>query len=513
MDLDDVAHRLATALHEAVGAEEAVLRVRVSGGALVLDAWAPARHRVDCGAAGMRALYDARPGTYEVRLRADGSYTFEAGGALWPVADGWLLFDEDFRYPGHPLPGMPRPAAAAPTGAPTNPAVLAELTALCEEFAGHYTRIKGQAPPWPAGRTEAEISAVEERIGARLPEDLRALYLVADGDPEETGLLGPYSANPLDQVVGDHTGGPPGAYGWEDSVSDTGVVFEPPPFGLVKRLSRNDWWIPFGSDRALNFLCADLDPAPGGRAGQVLEYGRDVEGLRYVAPSVTAMIREVVEALRAGKHKKGGGSAFLRTEVALRDNKFRSHSGVVTGSASAVHEIADRQLMQHLCLNDAGTVNLGVIEDFPALRELEVNRATRIIGGLDHLPAIEALRVRAGEVDLRAFAGHSLWSLELAGLTRPVAVQELAALPNLTRLAVAEAEVLELERIAELPNLRVLSLSRAQVGHLLAAGAPFPRLAALQVPRRTPVAAAAGLWSRFSPEREAPWYTELTGAV
>ncbi|MET7997995.1 SMI1/KNR4 family protein [Amycolatopsis sp. NPDC005232] len=515
MDFDEAARDLATALRSAAGAEEAVLQVRAAGGSLALDAWTPTRKWLRISGSSLRSLFDAPAGSYELWLRPDGSYTFAAGGALSPVSDGWLVFDENFRYPGHPRSGLVRPAAAAPTGAPTDPAVLAEVTRLCEEFAAHYTRIKGQAPPWPAGRTEAEIAAAEERIGARLPEDLRALYRVADGDPEQVGLLGPYSCNDLDQVVSDYTEGLPGSYGWEDSVSDTGVVFEPLPFGHVKRLSRNDWWVTFGSDRAMNFLFTDLDPAPSGRAGQVVEYGRDVHGpLRYVAPSVTAMLTEVVEALRENRYEDYEDEVFLEPEVSLRDSPFRSHSEVVTGPGiERAHDVADQPLVQQLYLNDADTVNLDALQGFPALREVSINRAARVTGGLTHLPALEALSVEAGEVDSAAFAGHRLWRLELKVLDHSVDLAQLAALPSLVHLDISGVDVTGLERLGELRHLRVLGLSRAQLEHLLTSGAPLPRLAALHVDRRTSLAEAVGLWSRFAPEREAPWYVESIGAV
>ncbi|WP_326833997.1 SMI1/KNR4 family protein [Amycolatopsis rhabdoformis] len=510
MDFVKIARELATALQEAAGTEDAVLKVRATGGSLALDAWSASRDHMRVSGSALRGLFDATPGTYELRLRHDGTYTFAAGGALSPTGDGWLVFDEDFRYPGHPLPGLPRPAAAAPTGAPTDPAVLAEITALGTEFTTHYTRITGHAPQWPAGRTEADLAAAEARIGARLPEDLRALYRLADGDPEETALLGPYSCNPLDRVVADHLEGTPGAYGWEDAVSDTGVVFDPPPFGHVKRLSRNDWWIPFGSDRAMNYLCADLDPGPTGTAGQVLEFGRDIHGpLRYVAPSITAMLREVVEALREGRYTYED-EEYLEPEVTLREDKVRTHSEIFN---RALHEVTDPGLVQQVYLNDLAVLDLAVLQGFPAVRELRVNRAGTVTGGLATLPALEALRLEAAEADLDAFAGHPLWRLELKGLARSVALHRLAALPNLIALDVAGVDVPEIDRIAELPHLRVLAVSPAQLTHLLTSGAPLPRLAALRVDPRTPLTEAAALWSRFSPGREAPWYTESTGRV
>ncbi|WIX78056.1 hypothetical protein QRX50_42805 [Amycolatopsis carbonis] len=300
-------------------------------------------------------------------------------------------------------------------------------------------------------------------------------------------------------------------------MSDTGVVFEPLPFGHVKRLSRNDWWVTFGSDRAMNFLFTDLDPASDGRAGQIVEYGRDIHGpLRYVAPSVTAMLTEVVEALREGRYEHDEDEVFLEPDVSLRDSPFRSHTEVVTGPGIehlGAHDVADQPLVQQLYLNDAGTANLDVLQGFPALKEVSINRAARVTGGLAHLPALKALSVEAGEADLDAFAGHRLWRLELKVLNHPVGVAQLAALPSLVHLDVSGVEVTGLERVGELRHLRVLGLSRVQLDHLLTSGAPLPRLAALHVERRTSLAEAVALWSRFAPGRKAPWHVESTGAV
>jgi len=254
----DVARDQAHGLREAAGPEDATLTVSADHGWHSITARAVRNSSVDVPHSAFAGL----AGTYRVRLHADGRYEFSAGGAMFAQ---WIVLDPDFRYPGHPLPGMPRPAAATPSAAPVDPAVFAEVSRLCQEFAAHYQRIKGTPPPWPAGCRETDLAAAEARIGARLPEDLRALYLIANGDPEEPGLLGRYSHDPLARVVGSYQEGAPGSYGWEDAVSDAGVVFE---------------------------------PAPRGRAGQVLAYGRDTDGpLRYVAPSATEMIREVVTAL------------------------------------------------------------------------------------------------------------------------------------------------------------------------------------------------------------------------
>ncbi|MBE1497587.1 cell wall assembly regulator SMI1 [Amycolatopsis lexingtonensis] len=516
-----IAEAMAEALRAGAGAgwTNATLQLRHTGGSVSCTAWSDVRDslRVDYTSIARR-LFELPPAVLEVRLDVAGTYSFTARPDLTAVSPGQLVFDPDFRYPGHPLPGLPRPAAAEPTGAPTDPRVRAEVFRLTGQYAEAYTRIKGTAPPWPAGKTEAELAGAEARMGVRLPEDLRALYLVADGDPRETGLLGPYSHDPLERVVDNYLEGAPGSYGWEDALDDDGVVFETVPFGHVKRLSRNDWWITFGGDRAMNYLAVDVDPAARGHAGQVLEYGRDIYGpLRYVATSITAMLTEVVTALRAGRFDDPGGQ-YLVAETDLRDAAERSYNEVVSKAAeldlpSVVAGLPGRELVQEVYLNDAADVDLAVFAPLTSLRRLSVNRAAAVTASVGGLGALESVQLEAGSADLAGLAAHPvLWDLQLEGVQEPLDLGVLRTLPRLARLHLAGSTVPDLGQVADLPGLRVLGLDAGQVRRLLDLGRPLPRLAALFVSGRTTLPEMAELRSALGAGRAGP-VTEFSAVL
>ena len=247
----------------------------------------------------------------EVTASGSGDYVVSCSADL-PSLPARVVFDDGYRYPNHPKPGMRKPPAAVNDGRPTDAAVLAEVQALVTEFVEQHTRLRGVPPLFTPGYSEAEILAVEQRLGVRLPEDLRALYRTIHDDNGESGLLGRFSPAPLEQVVTWYHQSDPGSppsYGWDDELLwDRGlfdydpVVFETHPYGHVRRLSRNDWWVTFAPDYGGNDAAVDLDPAALGTYGQLLMYGRDVYGpIVYVAPSVRHLMRTVLAAMRGAQ--------------------------------------------------------------------------------------------------------------------------------------------------------------------------------------------------------------------
>jgi cell wall assembly regulator SMI1 len=488
--LRDIARALAkeTSSQSGEGWSTAILQLQGSGGALSWNSWTDVELYTSVDLASHAdALMALPPGTVEIRVKSTGEYTFTGCPHLDEVSNGRVILDKDYRYPGHPLPGMPRPASAEPTGAPTEPTVLAEVTTLAGEFAERYTEIVGHAPDWREPCTEEELAAAEASMGVRLPEDVRALYLVADGDFEETGLLGRHSLFPLAEVVEQYLEGVPGSYGWEDDLSDDGVVFETVPFGRVKRLSRNDFWVTVGSDRGGNYVAVDLDPAEHGHAGQVIEYGRDIHGpLEHVSTSVRTILTEVVEALRAGKYEVYGDH-YLRADI--DDNQVRSHDEVISDAVDLAATIAgldQPELVQMVYLNDPADVDLAVFDPLTSLRLLSLNRGQQVtpsIGGLEHL---ESLQITARAVDLTALAGHpTLWYVKLGDVVEPLDITPLRSLPQLVRLDVAGSRVRNIDLICDMPNLRVLKVDADQLRQIFDSGKPLPKIAALYIAGRT----------------------------
>lgn len=406
---------------------------------------------------------DDRVRSLELVLDHTGAFEF-TGGDVDSISPGRVVLDPACRLPNHPLPGMTFPPGARKTDEPTDPAVLAEVSGLINEFIERYHAIAGEPPRLESGYSESEIVAAERELGIRLPEDLRALYRTVRGDEAESGLLGRYSPYPLDRLLSDYRDGDPGSLGWDDDPFHQGVVFDTDPPGLVKRLSRSDWWITFAPNHAGNFLMIDLDPAGDGQVGQVIEAGRDFHrAVRYVSTSVTSMLKQVVEGLRAGRYTYQNGYLRAATE-------FDRNTAPPPDQA------------QVLYLNDGGDVDFGTLADLPHLRALSVNRAGSVLPRVAGLSALESLSVDAEQVELELLAHHpTLWSLTLSGITEPLDLGVLSTLPALCRLDVSGVELVDIAQVAGLAGLRVVTLNKEQWGNLRDAGADLPVLAAAQL--------------------------------
>ncbi|MEH0937683.1 SMI1/KNR4 family protein [Micromonospora psammae] len=407
-----------------------------------------------------------------------------------------VVLDADYRYPNHPAPGMAKPAAAANDGRPTDPAVLAEVRALVAEFLAQRDRLYGESPRFAPGHSEAEILAVEEQLGVRLPEDLRALYRTIHDDGQESGLLGRFSPASLEQVVRWYHEGDPGSYGWDDGLfEDDPVVFETHPFGHVRRLSRDDWWVTFASDHAGNFAAVDLDPAGLGSYGQVLTFGRDVWGpIQYVAPSVRHLMRSVVASLRDHARWDDGSWTTPNHEWSVDVGRRTL--------AEAVAAAPDPSVVQAAHLRAVTRVRLADLAAFPHLRAVRIldvrQKAEHVDLAIPTGLPVEQVHVVAARFEPeRLAATPTLGYLTLAGNTEPVSVAALAALPNLVRLDLADAAVTDVVAVAGFPALRVLGLNARQWEALLDTGWTPGRLAAIELGGRASVPEAAAWLTRI----------------
>lgn len=168
---------------------------------------------------------------------------------------------------------------------------------------------------------EARIAAAEAEIGYRFPDDLRALYLFADGQRpmEEVQRLHPGAktmfffgarefSSLADALASYRT--------WREIYDEAGADFHAQYSAGVITARAGDpvraeyWqpgWFPFSRDGAGNFYAVDLSPAPGGTYGQVIIIGRDEDERRVLAPSLTAFL---------------AGAAARRPPVSDRDGNW-----------------------------------------------------------------------------------------------------------------------------------------------------------------------------------------------
>lgn len=125
-----------------------------------------------------------------------------------------------------------------------------------------------------------EILALERTIGVSLPDDLKKLYQLHNGElPSGPGLFFGMSFLPL-----------------------SGLLNEWP--------SSHGQWIPFAVDAGGNFLAVDLEPGKNGTDGQVIYFARGENKKYAVAQSVEELIEFISKTLLEGPYTINEGEAW-----------------------------------------------------------------------------------------------------------------------------------------------------------------------------------------------------------
>jgi len=152
--------------------------------------------------------------------------------------------------------------------------------------------IRSQAPALasrllPSASPQA-LSRAEAALGVELPDSVVAVYLVHDGLGLPAVLESRTRASallPLAEML-EH---------WR---SLTGLLdegrFDDRAVEKVRGPIKADWynrrWLPVASDGAGNYFCIDLDPAEGGKPGQVIAFRHDSPERWLEAPDLATFI-------------------------------------------------------------------------------------------------------------------------------------------------------------------------------------------------------------------------------
>ncbi|MFC9909788.1 SMI1/KNR4 family protein [Streptomyces sp. NPDC127197] len=401
------------------------------------------------------------PVSLEVQCRPSGEYRLVAfNGAITRVtgmSSGFqVVLDPDYRLP---QPGRHQePGTGAPAGDPE--LAVARFRAYLERRAA----ILGHSEELPPPATAAAIEEAERRLGRRLPPDLRALYLIADGD--DTGHQDRYlfPGNvwlSLKSMVAEHTEWGAGErpwYGWD--LEWEAVVFDTTPTETVRRCGGHPGWLRFGSSVDGNYLAVDTAPALNGRPGQIIRTGRDYdEGPTYVADSITSLLGHCLKLLDQGAYEKDDDDIHL-----LEPDHDPAPQQLIGGDVP--DEVPPTLQAIHIN-NVTGLVDLAPLTAAPNLRRLHLNRSTAAdLSPVRELP-VESLRVTLTTGDLAPLEAHPhLTSLDLT-TTGPADIIPLRTVPHLRGLDLSGADVPDLPVLADLPDLRYLSLTARQWTTLL----------------------------------------------
>jgi len=143
---------------------------------------------------------------------------------------------------------------------------------------------------------DAAIAATERALDVELPESLRASFRVHDGQSRDgPGLFPSGALLSLETIVAERAI-------WIDLL-DRGDFQG--ARGEAHGPVRDDWWnrrwIPLTYDGSGNHECLDLDPAPGGEVGQIIEMFHDEPTRRVTARSFVDWLEASAERMESGK--------------------------------------------------------------------------------------------------------------------------------------------------------------------------------------------------------------------
>ncbi|MDR3036735.1 MAG: SMI1/KNR4 family protein [Kitasatospora sp.] len=447
-----------------------------------------------------------------------GPYTLTATPEPRATRGRLLLLDPDHV---HPAPGPTQPGSVLPPAGDPGRAV-----ALLAEYRRRTTELTGHRRPLGPPLTTGQIEEAERRLGHRLPDDLRALYLAANGsDVMANGLwLGHLRWLPLDEAVRAHADWAQYPHRPDpDRPAEVRVMDEPGPLDTVRRCLNHPGWIPFATADDGNYHAVDLAPAEHGRPGQVIESGRDFhDGPLYVADSVTSLLAAWLDLIDRGAYEiedapEDGEEIDLDyppslevTESVRPRNAERSARGPGLPAAVAptlLAVTADGGA-------DEGPLDLAPLAAAPRLRRLDLGERTATgLGTLRPLP-VEFLRAGLAGAGLAPLSGHlRLEALHLA-CDVPLDLAPLRTLPALWWLDLSRCAVEDLGVLRELAGLRYLALTDAQWTELLERDALPPALAVARLAGGDATDERLRAWAgRFAPAEGEPQHIRGTLAA
>lgn len=375
-------------------------------------------------------------------------------------------------------PDVRPPDAGDLQGGPTDPTqagdpgeavrlLWAYLCKRAEIFGWEPGRMERFEDVLPAPREAAEIEELERQLGLRLPDDLRALYAVADGDDKNCGsrLFDRHPWVDLGRLVSRHhtdhlwATGNTWKYHTLDSDCSDGL-----PNPKVRPSVDRPGWIIFAESTGGDFLAVDMDPAAGGRPGQVIRVGlHHDDGPVYVADSVTELLRLQLAALERGDYTCDAASEELWIEAGLPEHH--------ADGADTLWDVVDTEsdFMDGESSADA------VAED-----------------------VVYHMYVTC-DAELAPLAGHPTLAAVTVLSDEPLSLAPLQDCRRLYGLDLSQAAVRDLELVTGIPRLRYLSMRLEQWNELIE-----------HVDRPVGLAAAV-LADASSPATLAEWAASLGG--
>ena len=153
---------------------------------------------------------------------------------------------------------------------------------------------------WPLApvASERDLQVFERTISAKLPTDVRQSYLRHNGSAgvRLLSVVGEGEWVTLTEAARHWT------FFQEIRPDLEAGGFLETPKGPMKKVHISAGWIPISDNSGGDHLCVDLDPAEGGKVGQLFSYWHEYGAWRIVAPSFTVFLERLLNHLARGRY-------------------------------------------------------------------------------------------------------------------------------------------------------------------------------------------------------------------
>jgi internalin A len=175
----------------------------------------------------------------------------------------------------------------------------------------------------PPASDEA-MTRTETVLGLTLPEDLKALYRLHDGQRQQAfgAFFGLWFLS-LERLTAR----------WQEwqqiIVHDPALALSADlpltstPEGAIQRAHADSAWIPFSEDGLSGHFAIDFHPGLHGQSGQVITFGRYVQNKVVVATDLSSLLAWVADELERGKGRVSEAAGMrIFAHMDLADGNF-----------------------------------------------------------------------------------------------------------------------------------------------------------------------------------------------
>lgn len=189
---------------------------------------------------------------------------------------------------------------------PEYPPVTASLAKLQDWMKNNVPGVTFRSPANPDA-----LDNFTEKSGLTLPDDLRQILLIADGETlKSAGSIGNWRIMPINEIQA--------AWGLLTQLSAKGAFSDltPEHSPYLRAAWWHPGWIPVVSSDTGDYFCIDTDPPEAERSGQVLLYLQNVPARPLVAANLAGWLDRIIRDLSAGVYTYDevdgfNGEAFL----------------------------------------------------------------------------------------------------------------------------------------------------------------------------------------------------------